>query len=438
MNDSDDEEDFEDGSNGRSEEERDKIRKFREQMLSSLEGQFSSSIEDDDDDDFDDDEITNSISRNIPTPTELEDEEGIDELIRFASSLTDKNDEGKILGDVAANTKKDDWAIPLTASSGNEGSILKSGIVLVANPVKFCTDFLPSESGDIGDKDNDESKTGGGFPFGLLSSIAGSATVANNGNQVSPSLLAKFGLTLPPPAEIGPDRRADLLPVVILVENNNMLTGSQGVLMNRRTGYLIGDLEQQKPPPLNEEGEKDDSGSLKMGPSKIKDDKNYSPTLGAFMIQPLWFGGTSSGGINNDKGEKSKTESAAGGLDMLHMCEKVSGSKKISDDGLFWGGSPVEAQEVMTEHNKENPSKAISGFDFKFYVQSTRWLPTQLEKEVRDGTWFVTSVSKNVLFKSRDRLGTRRGKPLWTEIMELLGPEYHAIRDQLYGETVDE
>eukprot|EP00957_Ditylum_brightwellii_P136174 10385486-Ditylum_brightwellii.AAC.1 len=33
-------------------------------------------------------------------------------------------------------------------------------------------------------------------------------------SQPSPALLAKFGLTLPPPADLGPDRRADLLPVL--------------------------------------------------------------------------------------------------------------------------------------------------------------------------------------------------------------------------------
>jgi putative AlgH/UPF0301 family transcriptional regulator len=56
----------------------------------------------------------------------------------------------------------------------------------------------------------------------------------------------------------------------------------------------------------------------------------------------------------------------------------------------------------------------------------------KLENEVRDGTWFVASVSKEILFKSRDRMGTRRAKPLWTEIMELMGGKYKDIRDQLY------
>jgi len=58
----------------------------------------------------------------------------------------------------------------------------------------------------------------------------------------------------------------------------------------------------------------------------------------------------------------------------------------------------------------------------------------QLEKEIRDGSWFAASVSKEVLFKSRDRLGAKRAKPLWSEIMELLGGEYKDIRDKLYDD----
>ena len=59
-------------------------------------------------------------------------------------------------------------------------------------------------------------------------------------------------------------------------------------------------------------------------------------------------------------------------------------------------------------------------------------METQLEDEIRDGVWYLAEVSKEVLFRSRDRLGAKRAKPLWTEIIELL--DYRDIRDQLYGE----
>ena len=56
------------------------------------------------------------------------------------------------------------------------------------------------------------------------------------------------------------------------------------------------------------------------------------------------------------------------------------------------------------------------------------------EKEIQNGTWFVASSSKEILFKSRDRLGSKRAKPLWTELMERMGGDFKRVRDQLYGE----
>ena len=61
----------------------------------------------------------------------------------------------------------------------------------------------------------------------------------------------------------------------------------------------------------------------------------------------------------------------------------------------------------------------------------------QLEQEIKDGVWYLATVSKQVLFRSRDRLGAKRAKPLWTEIIELLGEDYKHIRDQLYGKEED-
>jgi putative AlgH/UPF0301 family transcriptional regulator len=104
----------------------------------------------------------------------------------------------------------------------------------------------------------------------------------------------------------------------------------------------------------------------------------------------------------------------------------------LTEDGLFWGGNIIQAQEAMNCKSLERP---MTGFDFKFFVQSTRWLPTQLEREVRDGTWFIASVSKEVLFKPRDRLGTMRAKSLWTDIIEFMGEQFLFALNSLYDEA---
>lgn len=271
----------------------------------------------------------------------------VDELINFAR--------GESIASGGSSVQVDtDWARPTDE--------LTAGVVLVANPAKFCTDF------------------------------GGRKTMP------SPKLLAKFGLTLPPPAELGPDRRADLLPVLVLVDMKDERGSTRAVLLNRRTGYLLGDLEQQPGGP--------------------------APILEKFCIQPLWFGGV---------------DNVSSGLDMMHLCPTVQGAKKLTEDGLYWGGEPAQAQDAMSDPSL---SRVFTGFDFKFYIQSTVWKPGELQAEIAAGTWFCASVSKEILFKSRDRMGTMRAKPLWTEIMENLSEaeengsetDYSEIRNQLYDD----
>ena len=114
---------------------------------------------------------------------------------------------------------------------------------------------------------------------------------------------------------------------------------------------------------------------------------------------------------------------------MLHLCPTVKGATKLTEDGLYWGGDPAQAQDAMEDPSLE---KVMTGFDFKFFVQTTLWSTKALDKEIKDGIWFPAMVSKEVLFKSRDRMGTQQAKPLWTEIMELMGGKYQEIKDEFY------
>ena len=81
-----------------------------------------------------------------------------------------------------------------------------------------------------------------------------------------------------------------------------------------------------------------------------------------------------------------------------------------------------------------SPDQHFTGFDFKFFVQATQFGPGQLEQQIEKGIWHTALVSKKVLFKSRDRMGTQRAKPLWTEIMELLGEDCEKLKNKLYNE----
>jgi Uncharacterized ACR, COG1678 len=262
---------------------------------------------------------------------------------------------------------------------------VKPGCVLVANPAAFLSDY------------------------------GGTSTM-----MIRPNLLAKFGLQQSPPRELGPDRRADLLPVLLIVEQMDGIT--RAVLLNRRTGYLLGDLG-----PLSSSS----SSSSEEDGGGTTNNNSPLPILEKFCIQPLWFGGVDSVG-------SSSSTSSSSALEMLHQCPYVDGAVQITKDGLYWGGNPVQAQDALTMTSSSSDDNRIyTGFDFKFFLQSTVYPAPILQQELAAGTFFAVSVSKEVLFQSRDRMGSRRAKPLWTEIMELLGGDYATIKHTLYEEEND-
>lgn len=263
------------------------------------EGQADEDDEDDDEDeeeykDLDDVDVANFRSRmkTMFGRQDPETESAVDELISFATTGSAKKKEAP-----------EDWAKPVQQ--------IEPGTVLVANPAKFCSDW----------------------------------DGASSPSQPGRRLLAKYGLTQPPPVELGPDRRADLLPVLFVVDIDKT-KGCRAVLLNRRTGHLLGDLE--RPP----------------GPDDDPDEP--TPLLEKFCVQPLWFGGV---------------DNASMGIDMLHQCPAVEGARKLTDDGLYWGGDPVQAQDAMSDPSLE---RVFTGFDFKFFVQSTMFAPGQVETLIKE------------------------------------------------------
>ena len=364
-------------------------------------------VDSEEDDDDDDEEEDDGEYEDSDTGSALPDLEGstisnIDDLIGFAQARARENardakgTEGGTIGIRGVQTWEDEnWArpIPLADDMTNEqyniDDLLEGGIVLIANPARFCSD-LAKKDGDSrsGSGGGGEKKKflGGLFDDPFPTFAAGtSSSKSSNGNGISPALLAKFGITLPPSPDLGPDRRADLLPVVLLI-NRDSVRGSQAVLMNRRTGNLMGDLPSNvfestttKKAIGNDDEDDGDNGPPLSPP--------MSHPLSAFMIQPLWWAGSSPGGsIMGGSGEPSK-RGGISAIDMIHACPYVNGSIPLSkSDGLYWGGSPVQAQEAMRDSRLERP---LSGFDFKFFIQTTRWLPGQVSSGWKCSFWFL-------------------------------------------------
>ena len=47
--------------------------------------------------------------------------------------------------------------------------------------------------------------------------------------------------------------------------------------------------------------------------------------------------------------------------------------------------------------------------------------------------FLLFSPYKSLTLQSRDRMGTKKAKPLWTEIMDLMGVEYGDIMKSFYA-----
>uniref|UniRef100_I2CSD8 Uncharacterized protein n=1 Tax=Nannochloropsis gaditana (strain CCMP526) TaxID=1093141 RepID=I2CSD8_NANGC len=233
------------------------------------------------------------------------------------------------------------------ASSGEGGdwavysSALRGGVVLVANPAVFLA----------------------GPPAGLASRFL-------LPSDLSLGLFSSFGGG----GQQAIDNLANILPVVLLLGSGS--GGTSGLVLNRRTGYLVGDLNV------------DSSG---------------------FKIQPVHLGGT---------GESD-------GIFMIHTYPELERATQVTNDGLFFGGNYTAAQELVRE-------QGASSSRFKFFIQQTLWAPGELKREIEDKVWYPAQVSKDVILKNRGREGPKMAKPLWTEVLELMGGSFLEIKKELY------
>ena len=117
-------------------------------------------------------------------------------------------------------------------------------------------------------------------------------------------------------AAVDADRRADLLPVLLVIEHSAGAGTARGVLLNRRTGYLLGDLG---------------------------DAHNVS----GFRVQPLHFGGPAE--LAEDA--PRVLEAVAGGVTMVHATDSIEGAVPLGGEGrgLFLGGRFESAQGFAVE-----------------------------------------------------------------------------------------
>lgn len=112
------------------------------------------------------------------------------------------------------------------------------------------------------------------------------------------------------------------------------------------------------------------------------------------------------------------------GANALHVVHGVSGLEDTVEilPGVYMGG--IKTMKASVQNGK---SKAM---DYRWFVRYAGWGPGQLEREVAMGVWYLACCSKDTILKHCIKLP----KPLWREILELMGDPYADISKRAYGE----
>lgn len=87
----------------------------------------------------------------------------------------------------------------------------------------------------------------------------------------------------------------------------------------------------------------------------------------------------------------------------------IEGSMKIQD-GLYWGGDIEQVKEMMTLNQ-------ITPFNSRFFIGYSGWVGKQLDRELDENSWVVSSASTEQLIMSNP-------ENLWRDIVRTLGKEF--------------
>jgi putative transcriptional regulator len=90
----------------------------------------------------------------------------------------------------------------------------------------------------------------------------------------------------------------------------------------------------------------------------------------------------------------------------------LDGSTEIGP-GVFWGGE-FEKLKFLISH------ELVKAENIRFFVGYSGWSPGQLEEELDSGSWIISEVHANYLFKSKP---TR----LWNQVMHHKGDVFSVL-----------
>lgn len=108
--------------------------------------------------------------------------------------------------------------------------------------------------------------------------------------------------------------------------------------------------------------------------------------------------------------------------DSIHYIHNVGDILENSTpvvEGVWWGGDFEKLKFLIS-------ADLVQPHNIRFFVGYSGWSPGQLNKEMDHGSWVVTEMYANYLFKSE-------ADSLWQQVMKNKGDRYEVIADMSDG-----
>jgi len=191
---------------------------------------------------------------------------------------------------------------------------------------------------------------------------------------------------------------------VIFLVDYSPEKGAVGLILNRPTQFTLGAISFDITSP------EDGQGKMPEVEDKDLEEKVNIPMF--LRENRVYFGGD--------------VKSAASTLMAVHPFDEtiIPDAQKVVE-GVYCNGKWFELGE------DRGPAVAIDAPKYKFFAQYAGWAPGQLESELdTDQVWIAAACSPELVLKQVIQLP----KPLWREVLELMGGEYATMSKEQYGE----
>jgi len=102
-------------------------------------------------------------------------------------------------------------------------------------------------------------------------------------------------------------------------------------------------------------------------------------------------------------------------LDTLHyihtLGEQIKNSQEINK-GIYWGGEFDDLKSLLAK-------KEFSANEIKFFIGYSGWGKGQLQAEINEKSWIVSSALSKFIFSNEDNL--------WKKVLQSMGQKYEIV-----------